>query len=79
MGEKKKLQPILLACSKTIASIAASCITIGSVPSKHVQVAPHGRHAVTGSRNRRGARDQLRIELLPLHLGRREQKEIIHR
>ncbi len=68
--------PLYLACSQTNASSAASCITSAKVPSKHVQVAPHGHHAVTGSRAGRGARDLRRIELLPLHLGRREPKEL---
>jgi hypothetical protein len=69
-----------LACTKTMASIAASCITFfhePNIPSKHVQVAPHGHHAVTGSPAGRGARDPCHIELLPLHRGRREPKELI--
>ena len=77
---------LYLACTQTTASIAASCITSGGepvtrrglcIPSKHVQVVPHGHHAVTVSRARRGARDACRIELLPLLLRRREPKEFI--
>ena len=61
---------------RQIASCTVSCITFET--SKHnVQVAPHGHHAVIVSRARRGARDLRRIELLPLHRGRREPKELI--
>jgi hypothetical protein len=68
---------LYLPCTQTTASIAESCITSARVPSKHIQVAPHGHHAVIESRARRGARDSRRIQLIPLHRGRREPNELI--
>jgi hypothetical protein len=65
---------LCVACTQTIASIAASCITC-QVSSKHVDVATHGHHAVLVSRARRGPRNPCRIELLPLSLRRQEPKD----
>ena len=47
------------------------------VPSKNVQIAAHGYHAVTMSRERRGARYLVRIKLFPLKTRGREPKEVI--
>jgi hypothetical protein len=70
---------IYLACTQTIASCAASCVTCWRDSSKHIKVLMdlRGHHAVTASRARWGARDACRTELLPLHRGRREPKELI--
>ncbi len=66
-----------LECTQAMTIIAATLLTCGRVPSKHVEVASHGHHAVTISTARRGPRDPWRIELLPLLLCRREPKELI--
>jgi hypothetical protein len=62
----------LLTCGLLSSIVAIISQTYPSAPSKHVEVAPHGHHAVTPSTARRGAR----IELLPLLLRRREPEEL---
>jgi hypothetical protein len=62
---------LYLACTQTMSIIAEPLLTCACVPPKHVEVAPHGHHAVTGSRARYD------VELLPLLVHRRETKKII--